>query len=85
MQPVADDASAETIFANGMSAVHKGDKAVAAQMLEKLAAKAGAPATAAPAGPHADHGGAPAAGARDRAARRTRRKRRASCTTSWRR
>jgi len=60
VQPIADDASAETIFANGMSAVHKGDKAVAAQMLEKLAAKAGAPATAAPAGPHADHGGAPA-------------------------
>ena len=57
---MADDASAETIFANGMSAVHKGDKAVAAQMLEKLAAKAGAPASAAPAGPHADHGGAPA-------------------------
>jgi hypothetical protein len=43
-----------------MSAVHKGDKAVAAQMLEKLAAKAGATAPAAPAGPHADHGGAPA-------------------------
>ena len=60
VMPVADDASVETIFANGMSAVHKGDKAVAAQMLEKLAAKAGAPATAAPAGPHADHGGAPA-------------------------
>jgi tetratricopeptide (TPR) repeat protein len=60
VQPVADDASTETIFANGMSAVHKGDKAVAAQMLEKLAAKAGAATSAAPAGPHADHGGAPA-------------------------
>jgi tetratricopeptide (TPR) repeat protein len=60
VMPVADEASVETIFANGMSAVHKGDKAVAAQMLEKLAAKAAATAPAAAAGPHADHGGAPA-------------------------
>jgi tetratricopeptide (TPR) repeat protein len=60
VQPVADDASTETIFANGMSAVHKGDTAVAAKMLERLAAKAKTPSSAAPAGPHADHGGAAA-------------------------
>jgi hypothetical protein len=60
VQPVADDASNETLFANGMSAIHLGDRTVADQMLNKLAAKAGAPTTtAAASGPHADHGGAP--------------------------
>jgi tetratricopeptide (TPR) repeat protein len=53
--PVADDALAETVFANGMSAVHIGDRAVAAQMLEKLAGRS--KARAATADPHAAHGG----------------------------
>ncbi len=60
VQPVADDASAETLLANGLSAVHLGDTATAEKMLTNLAARAGGPAAAAP-GPHADHGGAPAA------------------------
>lgn len=60
LKAIADNASNETIFANGMSAVHLGDRAVADEMLAKLAAKAGAPATTtAAAGAHADHGGAP--------------------------
>jgi tetratricopeptide (TPR) repeat protein len=58
--PVADDASPETLLANGMSAVHTGDMATAEQMLAKLAARAGSPSTAASGGAHADHGGAPA-------------------------
>ena len=54
-------ASTETIFANGMSAVHKGEQGCGrADAREATRAKAGAPASAAPAGPHADHGGAPA-------------------------
>ena len=40
VQPVADDASAETILANGMSAVKTGDLATAEKMAALLAAKA---------------------------------------------
>lgn len=58
VQPVSDDASPETLLANGMSAVRTRDLATARQMEAKLAARAGAPAAAA-GGPHADHGGAP--------------------------
>jgi hypothetical protein len=69
VQPVADDASNETILANGISAVKTGDMATAEKMEALLAAKAkaapasagasaGKPAPAASA--HADHGGAPA-------------------------
>jgi tetratricopeptide (TPR) repeat protein len=59
VQPIAENASNETVLANGMSAVHKGDLTVAEQMLARLAAKAGKPAPAA-GGAHADHGTAPA-------------------------
>jgi hypothetical protein len=57
VQPVADGASAETILANGMSAVKTGDLATAEKMSALLAAKAPA---AGGGGAHADHG-APAA------------------------
>jgi tetratricopeptide (TPR) repeat protein len=59
VQPVADNASNETLLANGFSAVKTGDLATAEQMAAKLASKI---KTAAPAagGGHADHGGAPA-------------------------
>ena len=69
VQAVADTASAETILANGMSAVKTGDLATAEKMAAMLAAKAPASAEAAagkgvaPAGGgggHADHGAAPA-------------------------
>lgn len=57
VQPVADDASAETLLANGISAVKLGNVAEAEKMQAKLAARAGAPAPAAAAGgAHADHG-----------------------------
>ena len=39
VQPVADDASPETLLANGMSAVHTGDTATAAKMLDALASQ----------------------------------------------
>ncbi len=57
VQPIADGASAETILANGMSAVKTGDLATAEKMSALLAAKAPA---AGGGGAHADHG-APAA------------------------
>lgn len=60
VQPVADNASNETILANGFSAVKTGDAATAAKMEALLAAKVKAAAPAAAANPHADHGGAPA-------------------------
>jgi hypothetical protein len=60
VQPVPDNASNETILANGMSAVKTGDLATAQKMEALLAAKAAAAPGAAPAGPHADHGAAPA-------------------------
>jgi tetratricopeptide (TPR) repeat protein len=71
VQAIADDASNETILANGMSAVKTGDMATAEKMAGLLASKAkaapasaeasaGKPAAAAPANPHAEHGGAPA-------------------------
>lgn len=72
VQPVADNASNETILANGFSAVKTGDMATATKMEATLAAKASAaPASAeasagrpaaAPAAtnPHAEHGAAPA-------------------------
>ncbi|MFN2445255.1 MAG: tetratricopeptide repeat protein [Vicinamibacterales bacterium] len=60
VQPVADDASPETLLANGLSAVRTKDLATAEQMAAKLAARAGAgPAPGAGGGAHADHGGAP--------------------------
>jgi hypothetical protein len=58
VQPVADDASTETLLANGMSAVRLGDLATAEKMLASLAARTGKPASTTAAGAHADHGGA---------------------------
>jgi tetratricopeptide (TPR) repeat protein len=65
VQPVADEASEDTILANGMSAVRTNDLATAEKMLAMLdkkvkAAGGGQP----PANPHAEHGAAaaPAAG-----------------------
>jgi tetratricopeptide (TPR) repeat protein len=59
VQPLADNASNDTIYANGVSAAKTGDLATAEKMAAQLAAKI---KTAAPAagGGHADHGGAPA-------------------------
>ena len=67
VQPVADDASNETVFANGVSAVKAGDFAVAEKMEERLRAKAGSGAATATASAHADHGAAavPVAGGDD--------------------
>jgi tetratricopeptide (TPR) repeat protein len=59
VQPVADNASNETILANGFSAVKTGDLETAAKMEALLASKIKKPA-AAPANPHAEHGAAPA-------------------------
>jgi tetratricopeptide (TPR) repeat protein len=60
VQPVADNASNETILANGFSAVKTGDMATAEKMAAALAAKVKtAPGAAAPANPHAEHGAAP--------------------------
>ncbi len=59
VQPVADNASNETLLANGFSAVKTGDMATAETMATRLAAKIKTPAPAA-GGAHADHGGAPA-------------------------
>jgi hypothetical protein len=61
VQPVADTASNETVFANGVSALRTGDMATATKMEAILAAKAkAAPGElAAAGGGHADHGGAP--------------------------
>jgi hypothetical protein len=59
VQPVAEDASNETLLANGFSAVKTGEMATAETMAARLAAKIKAP-TSAPANPHAEHGGAPA-------------------------
>jgi hypothetical protein len=61
VQPVAADASEETILANGFSAVKTGDLATAEKMVGLLAAKvAKAPGGAPVGGAHADHGAAPA-------------------------
>jgi tetratricopeptide (TPR) repeat protein len=62
VQPIAENASNETILANGFSAVKTGDLATAEKMAAALGAKrkvsvGGAPA---PANPHAEHGAAPA-------------------------
>ena len=61
VQPVADNASEETILANGMSAVRTNDMATAEKMLALLEKKVTAAAAAqkAAADPHADHGAAP--------------------------
>jgi hypothetical protein len=59
VQPIADGASNETIFANGMSAVKTGDLATADRMAAMLTAKAQS-APGGGAGPHADHAPAPA-------------------------
>ena len=62
VQPIPDNASNETILANGFSAVKTGDMATAAKMEALLAAKSKAApgVAAAPANPHAEHGAAPA-------------------------
>jgi tetratricopeptide (TPR) repeat protein len=62
VQPVADDASVETILANGMSAVALGDLATAEKMSAMLAARTGGTPAPGGGGAHADHGPAPAAG-----------------------
>lgn len=63
VQPVPEDASTETLLANGMSAVRTGDLETAERMEQRLAATAGVPPGAGGAGgAHADHGpAAPAA------------------------
>lgn len=63
VQPVADDASNETVFANGLSALRTGDLETAGKMEALLGAKAQAAPGEMPAagGGHADHGGAPPA------------------------
>jgi len=60
VKAVPEDASAETLFANGLSALRTGDIGTATQMEMRLAARAGAtnPSTGS-GGAHADHGGAP--------------------------
>ena len=70
VQPVADGASAETILANGMSAVKTGDLATAEKMAAMLTAKAGGPPAAGSGGAHADHGGGASARRRRRESRR---------------
>jgi hypothetical protein len=57
---VADNASDEIVFANGVSAVRTNDVATADRMLALLEKKAPA-STSAAGGAHADHGPAPAA------------------------
>jgi tetratricopeptide (TPR) repeat protein len=59
VQPVAANASNETLLANGFSAVRTGDLATAEKMAAQLGAKIKAPAPAA-GDSHADHAGAPA-------------------------
>jgi hypothetical protein len=60
VQPVADNASNETILANGFSAVKTGDMATAEKMVAALGAKVKTSPATAPANPHAEHGAAPA-------------------------
>jgi hypothetical protein len=60
VQPVAQDASVETVLANGLSAVRTGDLATADKMEAILAVRAAAAPGEAAAGPHADHNPAPA-------------------------
>jgi tetratricopeptide (TPR) repeat protein len=63
VQAVPDNASAETLLANGMSALKTGDRATAEKMLALLATRvkaapatlAGGPAAATPGGAHAEH------------------------------
>jgi hypothetical protein len=59
--PVAENASNETILANGFSAVKTGDMATAQKMAALLAAKAGSAPGETAAAAHADHGAAPGA------------------------
>jgi tetratricopeptide (TPR) repeat protein len=56
VQPVAEDASNETLLANGISAARTGNLAEAERMLARMAAKGGGAAPAG--GAHADHGAA---------------------------
>ncbi|HJU44697.1 MAG TPA: tetratricopeptide repeat protein [Vicinamibacterales bacterium] len=61
VQPLPENASNETILANGFSAVKTGDIATAEKMAAVLSEKRKVtPRAAAPANPHAEHGGAPA-------------------------
>jgi hypothetical protein len=63
VEPVAEGAVPETVFANGFSAVRTGDLATADRMLARLAARLKNPPAAGggAAGAHADHGAAPIA------------------------
>ena len=63
VQPMAENASNETLLANGMSAIKTGDLATAEKMEALLAAKAGAAPSETAGGVHADHAPAPAAAA----------------------
>jgi hypothetical protein len=60
VQPVAENASNETLLANGISAIKTGDLATAEKMEALLASKAGAAPGESAGGVHADHGPAPA-------------------------
>ena len=61
VQPMAENASVDTMLANGMSAVKTGDLATAEKMAALLSARAGMAPAADGGGAHADHGAAPAA------------------------
>jgi hypothetical protein len=63
VQPMPDNASNETLLANGISAVKTSDLATAEKMEALLASKAGAAPGETAAGVHADHGPAPAVAA----------------------
>ena len=85
VQPVAENASNETVLANGMSAVHLGDIAVGRADAGTACRPRPAHPAAAPAagGAHADHGGAPhQRRGRGGSVRPKPRNRRASCTSS---
>ena len=59
VQAVADDASPETLLANGISAVKTGNLAEAEKMEARLGTRGGATSAPAAAGAHADHGATP--------------------------
>jgi tetratricopeptide (TPR) repeat protein len=61
VQPIGDNASNETLLANGFSAVRTGDLATAEKMAAQLASKIKTPSASAPANPHAEHGAGAAA------------------------
>jgi tetratricopeptide (TPR) repeat protein len=59
VQEMPEGVSDEELLANGMSAVHLGDLAVAEKMEKRLAEKAAASKSDSSSGAHAGHGGAP--------------------------